>query len=154
MTFTEFESFVKTEPHALSDIIHKGEIDFSDLIQYIKKISIPPLIKIALLCHPNCTRSIFEDYYSNLVRKTGDVARNTILIKAPALAQLDVIAVVIGSGSLESDFRRIMNYSALEPIFKKIMKNPYTNEKFKMWYCEETGNLDYLPKTAQDIFIF
>lgn len=154
MTLEEFQAFVKTGPHALSDIIHKGKIDFPDLIKYVTKTSIPPLITIAVLCHPECTQSVFVEYYNNIVKKSGDIAKNTILTKAPALAQLDIIAIVLGCDVSEMSFRSMMNYDALKDTFKKILSNPYTNEKFKMWYYEETGNIDYLPKTAQDIFIF
>lgn len=153
MTKTKFKYYIEKSPHKLAEIIKSGEIDFTILVSYISEINVPPLIKIAMLIHPKCTLKIFDLYYWFVIQKIGDSAVYDILQNAPILNDLKAIAIV-----MNSEESSIVALSKNIHIWTKhmmyLMKNQYVSDEIKMMFYETTGNIEYLPVNAKDIFIF
>ena len=155
MNFEDFKKYVTVDPHYLADIIRQGDIYFNDIISYVsqvEKVDITPIIKFAILVHPDCTIKYFKEQYRALVKKSGSVAKYYILEHTHLVSSISIIAYILHAE--ENTIESIKaTFIVKQPTFKLLLKNPKISKEFKVAYYELTGDESSLPEEA-DIFLF
>lgn len=144
---------LKISPHALASKIENGEIDFGELKYFIDNFQVPPLVKIAYLCHPNCSLSEFKTHYVPVVQKSGTFAMIKILSKATVLGNEDAVSFIISGELSEPTLIKFIEVHGTDKI-KAIMSNPHINDKLRITYYLVTGDATYLSQNLKSIFVF
>lgn len=154
MTFDDIlHEFNSIPIHNFSNNIKKGEYPFPLLEKLSKAKTLPPLLIISLLSHPDCTEEYFMAKADNLFKTTGTVARQSVLRVTKLVASLKIIAFVVYAkeDTVESIMDRI---EMRNETFKIIAENPNCHPDFKIAMYQHTGDASLLPQSAQDIFVF
>jgi len=155
MDFEEFKELFDSDRHALSDLIKAGEIPFDLCLEAHGRMSLPKLLQVSMLVHPDCDKIFFKLNYYQISMKVGTIVRHSILPFAKALRFLECIQVAVSSDepTIESIMNAYQTGNASES-FLMLIKNPYIPTELKNELYNVTGDETLLSTEAKDIFIF
>lgn len=139
--------------HSLTDLVREGEFSFDFLEEMEIYLTFPKILMGAVLSHPDCSVEFFKKKYPEYRVGNGTFGDRIVLPIAKPLENIEVIAQIVKAkeNTLESIFK---TYEYKKATFKQIALNPHSPTEFKSKMYELTGDSDFIPPAAQDMFIF
>lgn len=157
-TKEEFCKMLDTNKDTLYSMIKANKIPFELCQHVITTSNLYSSLDATVLCHPKCTTSLFKKKFRDIPGLSPN--HFMVLRESIVMSSLSNIQFVL-SLSDRADIPRLVSIwneedkdNSINSRLHDILLNPHCNDELKSKIYESTGDINFLPKDAAEIFIF